>query len=53
MTLGQKTLVLLLLINPLLLDVSAQVRPACGIPVPELALLDSAMQNIMQAKINF
>ena len=49
MTLGQKTLVLLLFINPFLLDGSAQVRPACGIPVPELASLDSAMQDIMQA----
>ena len=48
MILGRNTLILLLFINPFLLDVSAQVRPTCGIPVPELASLDSAMQDIMQ-----
>ena len=30
-------------------DAHAQMRPVSGIPVPELALLDTAMQDIMQA----
>ncbi|MCP4848506.1 MAG: beta-lactamase family protein, partial [Verrucomicrobiaceae bacterium] len=40
---------LLQLISFCLIDAAAQVRPVSGIPVPELAVLDTAMQDIMQA----
>ncbi len=49
MTLRLSALLLLPFIGQFAFNASAQVRPACGIPVPELASLDAAMQDIMQA----
>ena len=40
---------LLQLIGFCVFDAAAQVRPVSGIPVPQLTILDTAMQDIMQA----